>query len=60
MVSEALDKRISLDQLEHNYIRAVVDAVNGNKTEAANILRIDRKTLYRKLEEPSDRESNHE
>lgn len=49
-LSEAVDKRMSLDQLEHNYIRAVVDAVNGNKTEAANILRIDRKTLYRKLE----------
>lgn len=51
MLSEAVDKRISLDQLEHDYVRAVVDAVNGNKTEAANILRIDRKTLYRKLED---------
>ena len=56
MLSEAVDKRISLDQFEHDYIRAVVDAVNGNKTEAANILRIDRKTLYRKLEELPDRE----
>jgi two-component system, NtrC family, response regulator HydG len=54
ILSEAVDKRISLDQLEHDYIRAVVNAVAGNKTEAANILRIDRKTLYRKLEEPSD------
>ena len=51
MLSEAVDKRISLDQLERDYIRAVVDAVQGNKTEAANILQIDRKTLYRKLEE---------
>jgi DNA-binding NtrC family response regulator len=51
MLSEAVDKRISLDQLERDYIRAVVDAVEGNKTEAANILQIDRKTLYRKLEE---------
>jgi two-component system, NtrC family, response regulator HydG len=51
MLVEAVDKRISLDQLEHDYIRAVVDAVDGNKTEAANILKIDRKTLYRKLEE---------
>jgi two-component system response regulator HydG len=55
-LSEAVDKRLSLDQLEHNYIRAVVEAVNGNKTEAANILRIDRKTLYRKLEEASNGE----
>jgi len=51
MLSEAVDKRISLDQLERDYIRAILDSVNGNKTEAANILRIDRKTLYRKLEE---------
>jgi two-component system response regulator HydG len=57
-LSEAVDKRVSLDQLEHNYIRAVLDAVNGNKTEAATILRIDRKTLYRKLEEASERDSN--
>jgi len=54
MLSEAVDKRMSLEQLEHDYVRAVLDAVNGNKTEAANILRIDRKTLYRKLEEPAD------
>jgi DNA-binding NtrC family response regulator len=57
MLGEAVDKRISLDQFERDYIRAVVEAVNGNKTEAANILRIDRKTLYRKLEELPDRES---
>ncbi len=58
MLSEAVDKRLSLDQLERDYIRAVVEAVNGNKTEAASILRIDRKTLYRKLEEASETESN--
>ena len=57
MLSEAVDKRMSLEEFERGYIRAVVDAVNGNKTEAASILRIDRKTLYRKLEEPSNGES---
>jgi DNA-binding NtrC family response regulator len=56
MLSEAVDKRMSLDAFEHDYIRAVVDSVNGNKTEAASILGIDRKTLYRKLEVLSDRE----
>jgi len=44
---------MSLDQLEQAYVHAVLDSVNGNKTEAANILRIDRKTLYRKLEDSS-------
>jgi DNA-binding NtrC family response regulator len=52
-----VDKRMSLEEVERDYIRAVVDAVKGNKTEAASILRIDRKTLYRKLEEPSNGES---
>jgi two-component system response regulator PilR (NtrC family)/two-component system response regulator HydG len=58
ILSEAVDKRISLNKLEQEYIRAVLDSVNGNKTEAANILRIDRKTLYRKLEDLID--SDHE
>jgi len=53
MLAEAVDKRMSLDQLEQAYVHAVLDSVNGNKTEAANILRIDRKTLYRKLEDSS-------
>jgi DNA-binding NtrC family response regulator len=51
---EAVDKRMSLEQLEQAYIGAVLDSVNGNKTEAASILHIDRKTLYRKLEESAD------
>jgi DNA-binding NtrC family response regulator len=58
LLSEAVDKRMSIEQLEHHYIRAVLDSVNGNKTEAASILRIDRKTLYRKLEEAADPEPN--
>jgi len=52
---EALSRRLTLDQLEHEYIHTVLASVAGNKTEAAAILGIDRKTLYRKLEdnEPS-------
>ena len=37
-------------------MRAIVGSVNGNKREAAAILQIDRKTLYRKLEEPEPAE----
>ncbi|MGH7935160.1 MAG: sigma-54-dependent transcriptional regulator [Candidatus Binataceae bacterium] len=58
MLGEAVDRRLSLDQLERDYVRAVLDSVNGNKTEAANVLRIDRKTLYRKLEDAADTESD--
>jgi two-component system response regulator HydG len=51
-LQEVVEHRMSLEQLEREYVRVVVESVNGNKTEAAAILRIDRKTLYRKLEEP--------
>ncbi len=40
----------SLEDLERNHIQRVLEAVGGNKTRAANVLGIDRRTLYRKLE----------
>ncbi|SPJ34438.1 sigma-54-dependent transcriptional regulator [Kushneria phyllosphaerae] len=45
---------LSLEQMEQRYIQRVLDAVDGNKRRAADILGIGRKTLYRRLE---DRES---
>ena len=39
----------SLTELERDYIDYVLEAANGNRTKAAKILGIDRKTLYRKL-----------
>jgi two-component system response regulator HydG len=42
---------ISLEELERNYIRQVVKATGGNRSQAARILGLDRKTLYRKLKE---------
>jgi len=51
-IAEAVDRHLSLDRLEREYVRAILGSVNGNKREAAAILQIDRKTLYRKLEEP--------
>jgi two-component system response regulator HydG len=44
---------ISLEELEHNYIQQVLEATGGNRSQAARILGLDRKTLYRKLKEPS-------
>lgn len=41
---------LSLEEVENRYIARVVEAVGGNKTMAARILGLDRKTLYRKLE----------
>lgn len=42
---------LSLEQMEQRYIQRVLDAVDGNKRRAADILGIGRKTLYRRLEE---------
>ena len=41
----------SLETIEDRYIRYVLERTDGNKTEAAKILGLDRKTLYRKLKE---------
>jgi two-component system response regulator HydG len=40
----------SLDQLERKYIDRVLSVTGGNKTRAARVLGLDRRTLYRKLE----------
>ncbi len=39
----------SLEDVERRYIQHVLETVNNNKTNAARILGLDRKTLYRKL-----------
>jgi len=51
LVEKGLREKYTLDQLEKEYIRKVLIEVGGNKTRAAEILGLDRKTLYRKLEE---------
>ena len=48
--NRAFARRPTLQQLEEEYIHFVLTAVCGNRGEAAGILGIDRKTLYRKLE----------
>jgi DNA-binding NtrC family response regulator len=47
----AMARGMTLDQLEREYIERVLDDEGGNKTRAAGRLGLDRKTLYRKLEE---------
>ena len=44
----------SLADAEEEQIRKVLAATDGNKTRAAKILNIERKTLYRKLEADED------
>ncbi len=40
---------ILLEEVERRHVLAVLGACNGNRTEAAKILGIDRKTLARRL-----------
>jgi len=40
----------SLDQLESSYLLRVLSAVGGNKSRAAQVMGVDRKTLYRMID----------
>ncbi len=44
------DAIISLDDLEKRHILRTLQIANGNKTKTAQMLGVDRRTLYRKLE----------
>lgn len=41
----------TLEAVERQYIQRVLESVQGNRTEAARILGVDRKTLYRRLKQ---------
>ncbi|HTM23451.1 MAG TPA: sigma-54 dependent transcriptional regulator [Kofleriaceae bacterium] len=50
-LAAAVARKMTLAELERNYIERVLEDEGGNKTRAAQRLGLDRKTLYRKLEE---------
>jgi len=47
-------KEATLAEVEADYIREILGATKGNKTEAANILGISRKNLYERIARRSD------
>jgi DNA-binding NtrC family response regulator len=51
LIEKGFREKYTVSQLEKEYIRRVLLEVGGNKSKAAEILGLDRKTLYRKLEE---------
>ena len=53
-VAQASRRQLPLRELERDYILEVLRSTGGNKSRAAEILGLDRKTLYRKLEEYRD------
>jgi two-component system response regulator HydG len=48
MLTVAAEELVPLEEVERRYIRRVMAAAGGNKTLAAQILGVDRRTLYRK------------
>lgn len=51
LIEKSLKENLTLDQLEKEYIRRTLIQTGGNKSRAAEILGLDRKTLYRKIQE---------
>jgi len=50
-MEDAVEQTLPLAQVEQAYIRRVLEKLGGNKYQTAQVLGIDRKTLYRKLSE---------
>jgi DNA-binding NtrC family response regulator len=57
-VLEGGEELLSLDEVERRYVHYVMEAVNGHRTQAAKILGLDRKTLYRKLDQWGEKSSD--
>jgi len=56
VLDEAADRILPLDEVEKEYILRILEKTGGNKYQAAQMLGIDRKTLYRKLAEIQGKE----
>jgi DNA-binding NtrC family response regulator len=48
---------VSLEEIERQYIGHVIERCNGNMSRAAEVLQIDRRTLYRMMERFSSKEA---
>ena len=51
ILSKGIERAKTLKQVEWDYIRLILEKSGGNKYQAAEILGIDRKTLYQKIAE---------
>jgi len=57
VIDDAADRTLPLEEVEKEYILRILDKTGGNKYQAAQLLGIDRKTLYRKLGEIAEQQS---
>ena len=60
VLAAAARRKMTLSDIEREYILHVLDEEEGNKTRTARRLGLDRKTLYRKLEEYRRRANGEE
>ena len=51
ILDDAAERTLPLHEVEKEYIAKILEKTGGNKYQAAQVLGIDRKTLYRKLAE---------
>jgi DNA-binding NtrC family response regulator len=51
LIARSVEQNLSLRDLEREYILEVMRRTGGNKSRAAELLGLDRKTLYRRLDE---------
>ncbi|MET0516091.1 MAG: sigma-54 dependent transcriptional regulator [Nitrospiraceae bacterium] len=51
VLDDAVERTLPLHEVEKEYIAKILEKTGGNKYQAAQVLGIDRKTLYRKLAE---------
>jgi len=51
VLNQARDNHMTLRQIEQTYVAEILRLADGNKSRAAEMLGLDRKTLYRKLAE---------
>jgi DNA-binding NtrC family response regulator len=58
VLDEAAEKMHPLHEIEKEYIKKILEKMGGNKYQAAQVLGIDRKTLYRKLGEMDESEKH--
>lgn len=59
VLEKALERKLSIEELESEYITRILEQTGGNKYRAAQILGIDRRTLYRKLGQLKDQDSEN-
>jgi len=51
LIARSVEQNMTLRELERKYILEVLRRTGGNKSRAAELLGLDRKTLYRRLDE---------